>query len=406
MPVFDYAGKSQRGERCQGRIVAPDPKGAVRLLREQRVVVTRLRENHSAFSKKRFWSPFLGMSRVTGKDLATFTHQCASMIKAGIPLVASLDVLASHSENHQLQQVLTTVRRDIEGGAMFAAGLQKHPKIFSDFYVHMIEVGETTGMLDKVLERLALHLEQLDMVKGRILSTLAYPFTLLTVAIGVLAFLLVWVIPLFRDMFSEFGQSLPWLTQMVIEVSALIASKFWVGISLLVVMGLMMKWIYQKPEGRFFVDGLVLRLPLVGTLVQKTVVVHFTRTLGGLLHSGVPILEGLKVAGRTTGNAVFAAAIRNASIRVREGDTVAKPLADTGLFPGMMTKMIEVGETTGSLDSMLEKIADLYEREVNRALATLTALFEPLVMLIIGLGIGVIVIAMYLPIFMMGSLMG
>lgn len=403
MALFAYVGRTREGVIQRGELVAKDQREAVRLLRRQRVAVTRLREKATWNVA---WPTFLMGSRMRGKDLVVFTLQFATMLKAGIPLVQCLEVLGTHSENPTLRKTLEDVRHDVESGASYAAAIQKHPKVFSDFYVSLMEAGEAGGILDTILTRLAKHLEKTGELKNRITTAMAYPATILAVAVVVLMFLLIWVIPTFAHMFREFGGVLPWPTVLVIESSQFLQDHM---LSLLVLVGVLgygLRYGYGTTRGRRLLDRLLLRLPLVGDLLRKAAVAHFTRTLGSLMTSGVPILEGLNIAAKTSGNVVVEEAIRAARVSISEGEAVAEPLANSGIFPKMVTQMITVGESTGSLDSMLEKIADLYENEVNQALTTMTSLVEPFIIIVLGLGIGFIVVAMYLPIFNISSVLG
>ena len=403
MPVFDYMGKSHVGETSRGEVEAGDSKEALRILRQRQVAVTKLKEQVTKAKSRRLW-PFDSLvSHVKGRDLVAMTHQCATMLKAGIPLLECLDVLSTHSESPVIRQTLVEVCQDVESGLMFAEALKKHPKVFSRFYVNMVEVGEATGMLDSVLSRLAGHMERMVAVKGRVLSALAYPSTLFLVALIVLFFMLAWIVPLFGHMFAEVGQVLPWLTLVVLDGGIFLKTNLFsilLGFTALIV-GL--RQLYLKPSGRRYFDKLVLTIPLFGDVLRKSAIVQFARTLGALASSGVSILDGLLIAGKVSGNAVIEEAIYQVHLEVREGRTISEPLAQSGIFPQMVTHMIAVGESTGSLDTMLGKIADLYEQEVDRAITSLTALFEPIVMVIIGIGIGLIVVAMYLPIFTMGA---
>ena len=406
MPVFAYTGKGPLGEACQGEVLASDSKEAIRILRQRQMAVTKLREQparvtHQGLESFRPWG-----AHVNSRDLVAMTYQCATMLKSGIPLLECLKVLSKNSESLALRQTLSIVHADVEGGCMFADALGKHPRVFSRFYVNMVEVGEATGMLDTLLSRLAGHLERLVAVKGRVVSALAYPLTLFLVALVVLAFMLTWIVPLFSRMFDEFGQALPWLTLLVLDAGIFLNNNlFWLSV-LCAVMLIGGRQLYQNAVFRSQFDRYILTVPVIGAVLRKWAVVQFSRTLGVLLSSGVTILDGLMIAGKISGNVAVEDVIQRVRVQVREGSTVAEPLRQSAIFPQMVTHMIAVGESTGSLDTMLDKIADLYEQEVDRAVTSLTALFEPMVILLIGLGIGLMVVAMYLPIFTMGSFFG
>jgi len=404
MAVFTYTGKSPGGQLVQGEVIAESAKSAVAVIRQRQVLVTHMNEKPAGFVNWNQWGEDLGRARVKTQDLLSFTQQFASMLKAGIPLLECLAMLSRHSESPVLRRVLSSVHQDIERGVGLAESLRRYPRVFNDFYVNMIEVGETTGMMDSLLLRLVDYMERQATLKGRILSAMAYPLTLLGVAFLVLLFMLMWVVPLFDQMFIEFGDTLPWLTQVVLDLSTWIQEHVLLLGGLCAVLVFAGFQLYQTSKGRRTVDAFLLTAPLISRLFQKSSVVQFTRTLGILLNSGVPILEGLMIAGKVSGNRVVEEAIQQVRVRIREGETIAQPLAQSAIFPPLVTQMIRVGESTGALDTMLEQIADLYEREMDRTVTVLTSLLEPMVILLIGLGIGIMVVAMYLPLFSMGSL--
>ena len=406
MPVFAYTGKGRSGEAYQGEVVASDSKEALRLLRQRQMAVTTLRQRPAGVTQQGLESFRSWGAHVNSRDLVAMTHQCATMLKAGIPLLECLNVLSKNSESLALQQTLSMVHADVEGGCMFAEALGKHPRVFSRFYVNMVEVGEATGMLDSILSRLASHMERMVAVKGRVVSALAYPMTLFLVALLVLAFMLTWIVPLFSRMFDEFGQALPWLTLLVLDTGIFLNNNLFMLSVLCIALLIGVRQLYQHAGFRRQFDRFILTVPVIGAVLRKSAVVQFSRTLGALLSSGVTILDGLMIAGKISGNVAVEDVIQRVRVQVREGSTVAEPLRQSAIFPQMVTHMIAVGESTGSLDTMLDKIADLYEQEVDRAVTSLTALFEPMVILMIGLGIGLIVVAMYLPIFTMGSFVG
>jgi len=406
MPVYAYIGKSRLGETFKGEVVAIDSKEAVRILRERQVAVTRLREKTTKVRSQRPWSFEAFQSHVKNRDVVTMTLQCATMLKSGIPLLQCLDILSTHSESRILNNILTEVHRDVESGITFGEALGRHPKVFTRFYVNMVEVGEATGKLDTMLSRLGDHMERIATVKGRIFSALAYPITLFILACMVLIFMLVWIVPLFSHMFAEFDQALPWLTLIVLDCGIFFETHLVSVMMGLLIVAVVMRQLYRKDRYRKVFDGLMLTVPVLGDVLKKSAIVQFTRTLGTLVSSGVSILDGLVIAGKVSGNTVIEHSIQHVHHQVREGSTISEPLAQSRIFPRLVTQMIAIGESTGSLDTMLEKIADLYEQEVERAVSIFTSLFEPMVIVLIGLGIGLIVIAMYLPIFTMGSFIG
>ncbi|MGB0909427.1 MAG: type II secretion system F family protein [Nitrospirales bacterium] len=404
MAVFIYSGRNDGGQALNGEVVADSLKGAISVLRTRHVLVTKIAQKSVKFERWNWSRRDVRTAGIKAQDLLSFTQQFATMLKAGIPLLECLTILAQHSESQTLRQILEDIRQDIEGGAGLADSLRKHPRVFSDFYVNMIDVGEATGMMDALLKRLGLYLERQATLKGRVLSALAYPAALLGVACLVLIFMLMWVVPLFDQMFSEFGDTLPWMTQVVLNLSNWIQGNVLFLITVILGIAIGVQQFYHSSQGRMWIDSFLLRAPLLGRLFQTASVVQFSRTLGILLGSGVPILDGLQIAGKVSGNRLVEQTIEAVRHRIREGETITEPLAQSAIFPQMVTHMIRVGESTGSLDTMLDQIADLYEQEMDRTISMLTALLEPAVILLIGVGIGMMVIAMYLPLFSMGAL--
>lgn len=408
MPTFGYTGKTPTGESIHGELGAATPREAVKILRRRNLVVTRLYEHRvqgEIPTNRASWTIPLG-GGVRAQDLVAVTHQWAALLKSGIPLLACLEMLSTHADGYHLRQALRAVHRDVANGSMLAEALGKHPRIFTRFFVSMVQAGEATGTLDGIFARLAVHLERSVALRGRVLSALAYPVVLLGVALAVLVFMLAWIVPLFSQMFEEFGESLPWLTQLVVASGTFLQGHAWSFCAVFLLTGLAVKFWSRLPGGRKVLDGALLDLPMVGNMVRKFVIVQFSRTLAMLIRSGVSILDGLLMAGKITGNVVVEQAVSRVEGKIREGKPLAQELAGCGIFPGMAVHMVAVGEATGSLDRMLEKIADLYEQEVDRAITTATALVEPMVILLIGLGIGLLVVAMYLPVFSLGTLVG
>ncbi len=406
MSVFSYIGKNRLGETLEGEVMAIDSKDAVRILRDRKVAVTGLREKITKEGTRGLWSFDTFAYHPKSRDVVTMTLQCATMLNSGIPLLQCLEILSTHSEGRILQNTVTQVHRDVETGHTFAEALGRHPKVFSHFYVNMVEVGEATGKLDAMLSRLGDHMERIASLKGRIVSALAYPLTLFVLACMVLMFMLVWIVPLFRQMFAEFDQSLPWLTLLVLNCGIFFETYLVSIVIGTLILAVIIKQLYRTDRYRRVFDGWMLNLPVLGTVLKKSAIVQFSRTLGTLVGSGVSILDGLVIAGKVSGNTVIEQAILHVHHQVREGSTISEPLAQNRIFPQLVAQMIAIGELSGSLDVMLGKIADLYEKEVDRAVSIMTSLFEPMVMVLIGLGIGLIVIAMYLPIFTMGSFIG
>jgi type IV pilus assembly protein PilC len=403
MPVFVYQGQTRQGQRRRGEITARDRQEAVRLLRKQEVLTTFIRPKPVPVSLAAL---SLRRRGVKPRDLVVFTLQLATLVKAGVPLLQGLGTLARHNSDPTLQDILNKVAQQVKSGNSLGVSLQAHPEVFSTWYVGMVEAGEASGMLDVTLQRLADSLEKRLQLAHQVRAALAYPLVVLVVALLVLTVLVMWVIPMFGPLFADFGDALPWPTVWVLEASAFMNSHILWLLAFGVSVGLLLKKILRTDWGQTTRERLLLTLPLMGAVWLKTSVVHFTRTLSGLLKSGVPILESLTLAGRTSGLRRLEHALREAQRSVGEGHSLADPLLASGVFPPFVTEMVRVGESTGALDTTLEKVADLYEQEVNRDIVSLTALIEPLIIVVLGIGIGFIVMAMYLPIFNMASVVG
>jgi len=406
MGTFAYTGRNRQGVVKKGEVSARTRDEAMEQLRRQNIVVMNLDER--AVKEGGGWTFELG-GGVTDKDLVIFTRQFATMINAGLPLIQALEILASQSENKQLRKAVGEVRIQVEGGATFADALQKHPKVFDELYVNMVHAGEIGGLLDTILGRLAKHIEKAMKLKAQVKAAMVYPAAILGVAVIVISVLMIWVIPIFAKMFAEMSGGkigLPGPTQIVIDVSNFMQSYIFHLVIGAVLAGWGIKKYYATPKGRLAMDRMFLKLPIVGELIRKTAVAKFTRTLGTLITSGVPILDGLSITAKTAGNKVIEEAIMAARMSISGGKTIAEPLSKGEIFPKMVTHMISVGETTGALDAMLGKIADFYEDEVDQAVASLTSLLEPMMMVFLGTLIGFIVVAMYLPIFQMAAAIG
>ena len=406
MAMFQYMGKSLEGQSVQGEIMATSSQEAIQRLRQQDMFITRLTEKSGWGLDSRQWYVSLKKPRVSSKDLVLFTHQFATLVRAGVPLLECLDIVGTEVENPEWQPVLSRIRTEVEQGALLAQALGHFPTIFHDFYRRMVEAGESTGRLDESLSQLAGYLDKQAQLRAKIISALSYPAMLVTVALTVFVFLLIWVVPLFSGLFQEFGESLPWLTQMVLDISVGLRTHSLVFVGLLGGLIVGSRFLLSTVKSRQFMDGLLLRLPLIGSMFRKSAIVRFARTLGFLVRRGVPLLLGLSVAAAVTGNSVIEQRILTVVSEVQDGKPLSETLRASGAFPLMVTQMIKVGESTGSLDAMLEKIADLFEQEVDRVIATFTSVLEPCVIVIVGGGIALVVIAMYLPIFSIGSIIG
>ncbi len=402
MSTFAYVGRNRQGAVKKGELTAKTRDEAVDQLRKQQVVVTSLEEKSGKGGKFKF---SLG-SGLNDKDLVVFTRQFGTMINAGLPLIQCLDILATQSENKVLRETVGDVKNSVEAGSTFSDALKRHPKVFDDLYVNMIHAGEVGGLLDTILTRLAKHIEKTMKLKSQIKSAMVYPSAIVGVAVIIISVLMVWVIPVFAKMFLEMSGGrvgLPGPTQIVIDVSNFFQSYWYAMAGAMVASVFAIKRYYATVNGRVVIDRLLLKVPIVGDLIRKASVAKFTRTLGTLITSGVPLLEGLSICAKTSGNKVIEEALMNARVSISGGKTISEPLAKCNVFPKMVTHMIAVGESTGALDAMLGKIADFYEDEVDQAVETLTSLLEPIMMVVLGTIIGFIVIAMYLPIFTMAS---
>ncbi len=400
MAVFVYTARTRSGQSISGEMEAATREAVVARLRTQQVIATNVRAKPRAISFPGF------RGRVTEKDIVVFTRQFATMIDAGLPLVQCLEILASQQENKTFKKTLTEIRTSVEGGLTFAAALKQHPKVFSSLYANMVEAGEAGGILDTILNRLAVYMEKAMALKKKVKSAMIYPSTIVTVAVAVVIFLLVFVIPTFKAMFEGFGATLPLPTLIVLELSRIVRAYFLIGVGAIVALILALRWWYSTPGGRLAIDSFLLKTPVFGILIRKVAVAKFTRTLGTLISSGVAILEGLDITARTAGNRVVELAVLRTRASIAEGKTISEPLKASGVFPPMVVQMIAVGEQTGALDAMLGKIADFYDEEVDIAVSNLTALLEPMLMVFLGVVIGGVVIAMYLPIFKLVQVVG
>lgn len=404
MPTFVWEGKTAQGRAMKGELEAPNLEAVVTVLRHRRIrpIPNRIREKGKGLEKE-ITIPGFG-EKVKTKDLSIFTRQFATMIDAGLPIVQCLDILGEQSESKLLRNTVRTIRQDVEGGATLADALRKHPKIFDALYINMVEAGEAGGVLNTVLNRIALFIEKANKLKKKVKGAMIYPCAIIAVAVIVVSILLIFVIPVFAELYGSMGKALPAPTQITINISNwFVASWYYLLFAIGgVVAGV--RFYYQSDQGRINIDGLLLRLPVIGDMLRKVAVARFSQNMAILLSSGVPILEGLAITARTAGNKVVEKAIMDSRVSISQGKTVAEPLGESKIFPPMVCHMVAVGETTGGLDGMLRKIAEFYEEEVDDAVANLTALMEPMIMVVLGVILGGLVISMYLPIFQLGSL--
>ncbi len=396
MPVFTFSGKNSAGEKVSGERSAPNKQVLALQLRREQITSSSIREKG-----KEFALPTFGTTKVKTKDIAIFFRQFSVMIDAGLPLVQCLEILAANQENSTFQKALTGVRTTVEGGSTLANAMRQYPKIFDDLTTNMIEAGETGGILDIILQRLSTYVEKAVKLRAAVKSALIYPVAVVGMAVLIVGALLKWVVPIFANLFAGLGVTLPLPTRIVIGLSAFIGQFWWFVIVGAVGLVFGIKQIRKDARGKYWMDYGMLRLPVLGMLLRKIAVARFTRTLGTLITSGVPILEGLSITARTSGNAVLEEALMKVRKAIEEGRTIVDPLRESGVFPNMVTQMIGVGEATGAMDSMLQKIADFYEDEVDAATKDMLAMLEPIIIGILGVSIGGIVISLYMPLFSM-----
>jgi type IV pilus assembly protein PilC len=403
MPIFQWKARTRQGSLKKGEIEAMNEAAVMAQLRSQMLLPVTVKEKSKDVSE---YLPFLKQGIKT-RDLVIFTRQFATMIDAGLPLVQCLDILGNQQPNKTFKEIIRQVKADVEQGSTFADALRKHPKPYDELYVNLVQAGEIGGILDTILNRLAVYLEKADKLAKKVKGAMVYPTTVLVIAIGVVALMLVKVIPTFEKMFEDFGGELPGPTQVVVSLSHFMQE--WIGPFLVVVIGSIMAFFAARKRNLKFrraTDALALKLPVFGPLLRKVAVARFTRTLGTMIASGVPILDGLDIVAKTAGNMIIEEALRKVRAAITEGKTIAEPLAESDVFPGMVTQMIAVGEETGAMETMLAKIADFYDEEVDAAVDALTAMLEPLMMVFLGGAVGGMLIAMYLPIFKIADTIG
>ncbi|RJQ50502.1 MAG: type II secretion system F family protein [Nitrospiraceae bacterium] len=391
--VFKWTGKSPQGGTLKGELTAGSKAEVQTYLRRQRIVPTNISPKAQ---------PLLGSFRggVKPKDIVIFTRQFATMIGAGLPLVQALEILSKQTENPAFAKMVEEIKNDVEGGSTFADALKKFPRVFSDLYTNMVAAGEAGGILDTILIRLATYIEKAQQLIRKVKGAMVYPAVVIAVAILVIVIIMVFVVPTFSKMFAQLGGTLPMPTQIIINLSEFLGGAGGIIILAGVIAFIVFVAQFRRTEtGKLTTDRILLRLPVVGVLFRKVAVAKFTRTLGTLVSSGVPILDGLNITAKTAGNKVIERAVMGVRQGVSEGKTIAEPLTQSKVFPPMVTQMIAVGESTGALDNMLGKIADFYDEEVDQAVSTLTSMIEPMLMIFLGGTVGFIVVAMYLPIF-------
>lgn len=392
MPVFTYKGKTLGGTHVTGELKVKNRVELERILRSKKILVSQVSTKPSQISIR----ISTGIKKV---HISRFTRQFSTMIGAGLPMVQCLEILSQQMESAELRRVIGDIKESVQAGTTLSEALARHKKVFDDLYVNMVDAGEIGGALDVILTRLATYREKADALVRKVKGALIYPAVVMTVAIGVTFIMLTYIVPVFAKMFSGLGAELPAPTQFILSLSAFLRSNILTGVVLLILLIIAYKFYSKTDKGRLNIDRLKLRIPLIGDLIRKSAISRFSRTLGTLISSGVPILEALDITARTSGNRVIHDAIKRSVLSIAEGETITEPLKQCGVFPPMVTQMISVGEKTGGLDEMLSKIADFYDDEVDAAVAALTSVIEPIIIVFMGVVIGGILIAMYLPMF-------
>ena len=399
MTVFLWQGRDRQGKKVKGEIEALSDSMVILSLRKKGLTQIKVKKKPKEIQIN---LPFL-KGRVPEKNVVVFTRQFATMINAGLPIIQCLEIQSSQQEHKEFKEILEKIKEDVEKGETLAEALRHHPKVFDSLYCNMVDAGEMGGALDIILNRLAFFMEKNMKLKKKVKGALVYPASVLTVAVIVVAIMMIFVIPSFQQMFSGFGAELPWLTQVVVNISHFMRSNVLFMIVGLIALAIAFRQTYKTTKGRAFFDRTFLKLPVFGMLLRKVAVAKFTRTLGTMISSGVPILTSLEIVAKTAGNVIIENAIIATRDSISQGKTIAEPLGDSGIFPAMVVQMISVGESTGALDDMLNKIADFYDDEVDAAVAALTSMIEPMLMVFLGTVLGTMIVAMYLPIFQLGS---
>lgn len=403
MANFKYIAKDSDGKTITGAMESSDRASSIETLRKKDLIIISVEETTSKF---KLALPFGIRKRIKLDDLVIFSRLLATMVDAGIPLVGALDILGEQMDNKTFGAVISSVRNDVETGSSLSDGIAKHKKVFSPLFVNMVKAGESSGMLDEILNRLAEYLEKTSSLQKKVTSALVYPAIVTAMALGITLLLLLKVIPIFKTIFEGFGAALPKPTMILIAVSDTMQKYFFFVVFAIIGIGFFIARYINTEKGRTRFDSILLKMPIFGILFKKVAISKFTRTLSTLIKSGVPILAALEIVGKTSGNKIVEIAIDNIRTSVREGENIAEPLAKSKIFPSMVTRMVSVGEQSGELEKMLSKIADFYDEQVDAAVSALTSLIEPLIIAFLGIVIGTIVICMFLPIFKITSIVG
>lgn len=405
MAEFKYTVKNQEGRTLNGSLNVTTEEAAVNALRDKKYIIISLHKKKNSNFFFNLTSSLFAV-RVKADELAIFSRQLTTMVNAGLPLVQSLDILKEQSDKKSFRNIIEKVKESVEGGSSLSEALSKYPKTFSELFINMISAGEVSGMLDEILLRMAAYLEETSNLQKKIKSAMVYPAAIMLTAVGISIFMLLKVVPAFEEIYSSLGGELPGPTRFLIDLSNVLKQKLLLVVAAFVILGFTGYAFFKTEKGRIFIDRLVLNLPVVGKLVKKVSISRFSRTLSTLTKSGVSILTSLNIVAKTSGNKILEEVIIKSSESVRSGETIAQPLSKSGIFPPLVIRMIAVGEQTGSLDEMLTKVADFYDTEVTAAVEGLTSLIEPLVIVFLGVIIGGIVVALYLPIFNLAELVG
>ena len=399
MPTFQYVARTHQGKMVTGKTDGADESAVARMLREQGLIPTSIEQGVAASETTKKEKGKRGSIKI--EDIVVMSRQFATMIRAGLPLMEVLNILSEQSEKVKLKTVLKQVERDVETGSSLTEAIQKHPKIFNVFFTSMVKAGEAAGMLDTILDQIASYLEKVASIQRKVKSAVMYPIVVSVVAIGITVLLMIKVVPVFTDIFNDLGGELPWTTKITVFISDTLRHNFFVMVLVLTGIGLLIWQAGRTKRGRFLLDKWKLTMPVFGPIFMKVAVARFTRTLGTLIRSGVNILSALDIVAKTANNVVIEASVHRTRQSIQNGESIAEPLRSDGIFPPMVVRMIDVGERTGALETMLAKIADFYEDQVDAAVAGLTSLIEPLLIVFLGLVVGFIAISMFLPMFKM-----
>jgi type IV pilus assembly protein PilC len=393
MPLFQYQGKNLAGAIVSGELRAKNQGELEKILKQHKIILTSFSKKTSKISLN------LNRRKIKKVNITRFTRQFATMIGAGLPMVQCLDILGQQSDSAGLKRMILDIKESVQSGTTLAEALSKHKKVFDELYINMVDAGEVSGSLEAILLRLAIYREKADTLIRKVKAALIYPMLILVVAIGITIIMLTYIVPIFANLFTGLGSELPGPTKLVLSLSNFLRANLIPGIILLSLLVLGFRFYFRTEKGKLIIDKIWLKFPLIGNLLRKTAISRFTRTLGTLISSGVAIIDALGITAKTSGNKVIQKSIEESALSIAQGESITQPLTKTGVFPPMVTQMISVGEKTGKLDDMVNKIADFYEEEVEASVTGLTSILEPVIILVMGIIVGGILIAMYLPMF-------